>query len=78
MTGLQVFTCGLPKDHECNRDGEFCYGLKDGTITFSEKRAKDEGCEWGSVTCTICGRTAMENDMWRDWEDTDETVNKSN
>lgn len=64
MSDIQVFQCGPPKDHKCDDNGGFVYGLRDGTVTDDEKRARNEGCTWGSATCSVCGMTAMDRSMW--------------
>jgi hypothetical protein len=67
---ITVFTCGKPQDHKCNSDGpEMCGGENpDGThweaIATPENRAR---AAWGSVSCSVCGRSAMETSMWQDW-----------
>lgn len=64
MSEVTVFMCGPPKDHKCDDDGSFVYGLRDGSITDDEAKARKEGCEWGSVTCSVCGMSSMERSMW--------------
>ncbi len=64
---LTVFMCGPKRDHECNSDGpEMCGGIdKDGECW--EGPATEENkkrANWGSVSCSICGMTAMEKGMW--------------
>lgn len=59
-----VHICGPRKDHECDDNGPFMYGLRDGTVTDNEEQVKKEGCSWGSVTCSVCGITAMDRSMW--------------
>lgn len=62
---IQVFMCGNKIDHDCNDIGPMIYGLSDGTTTV-EKPLFGKGCVWGSVSCSICGMSAMDRDMWRD------------
>lgn len=61
---VSVFVCGPPKDHKCDDDGPFVYGLSSGEITSDESRAKKEGCTFGSTTCSVCGTSSMERSMW--------------
>ncbi len=61
---LQVFTCGVPRDHKCDDNGPVIYGLTDGTTTDSRERATKEGHTWGSVTCSVCGMSSMDRAMW--------------
>ncbi len=64
---LTAFFCGKPRDHVCDDNGPATYGLIDGRTTTSYEEAIKEGHTWGSVTCSVCGRTAMDNSMWSDW-----------
>lgn len=70
MSEITVFTCGVPRDHKCDDAGpEVCGGENpDGTFwqgpTTEENRRKSN---WGSVSCSKCGMTAMERGMWSDW-----------
>jgi len=66
VDNVSVFTCGPPKDHECNSDGKFLYGLSNGTTTYDLAVAKQFGYTWGSVTCSVCGMSSMEKSMWQD------------
>lgn len=66
---LQVVICGLPRDHKCDYDGPtLCGGTNEdgtywqGTCDESNRRR----ATWGSASCSICGRTAMENSVWMD------------
>ena len=67
MSEVQVFLCGPPKDHKCDTDGpEMCGGeTPDGNlwqeVANKENRKK---ARWGSVSCSLCGMTAMERSMW--------------
>lgn len=61
---VDIFMCGPPKDHKCDDAGPYVFGLKDGSTTDDEKRARKEGCTWGSVTCSICGMSAMDRLLW--------------
>jgi len=54
-------------DHECNDDGEPIYYLRDGsTIRETDKDFDERIAEicGGSVTCSICGSSAMERDAF--------------
>lgn len=62
---ITVFTCGNPKDHVCDMDGPTLYGGEDVEPTTDISKA-GKGYTWGSVTCSKCGRTAMENSFWED------------
>ena len=64
VSDTTVFVCGPPKDHACDDDGPFIYGLSDGSTTDSEERARKEGCSWGSATCSVCGISSMERILW--------------
>lgn len=62
-----MITCGNPRDHECDSKGPFIYGGDNvPSVTDPEKAGK--GYTWGSVTCSKCGTTAMEQSLWRDEE----------
>lgn len=52
--------------HQCDSLGPEVYGLNDGNETFSRKEAEDRGFAWMSVTCSTCGKTALENSFWMD------------
>lgn len=69
-----VFICGQ-KNHECNSDGIPVLQLKDGrevpdTPENNEKyyNPTDPPEKWqvvgGSVTCSICGRSAISQAYW--------------
>lgn len=60
-----IFVCGLKKDHVCDSDGLFVYGGDDVETTTDQSKA-GKGYTWCSVTCSKCGTTSMENDLWRD------------
>lgn len=63
-----VFMCGPPRDHKCDDKGpELCGGEnEDGTYWQgpASDRENRERANWGSVSCSICGMTAMERGMW--------------
>jgi len=40
---VHMITCGLPRDHKCNNDGPFLYGLKNDEVTEVKERAMKEG-----------------------------------
>jgi hypothetical protein len=68
---ITVFQCGTkPKDHKCDNDGpEMCGGENPDTGACWAAPATPENrkrASWGSVSCSVCGMTAMERDMWRD------------
>jgi hypothetical protein len=62
---ITVITCGPPKDHECDSDGPTIYG-GDGVPTLTDQSKAGKGYSWGSVTCSKCGKSSMENSLWRD------------
>ena len=64
--GLTVFTCGPVTDHKCDTDGPTLYG-GDGVATTTDQEIAGKGYTWGSVSCSKCGTTAMDNDQWNDW-----------
>lgn len=68
MKEITAIFCGNPKDHKCDDNGPEVYGLTDGGTTTDREEATRKGHTWGSVTCSICGRTAMENSLWEDYE----------
>lgn len=61
------FECGLPRDHTCDNDGpEIMGGDNVPTLPGEEVRQKNlRGYSWGSVTCSVCGMTAMDRSLWR-------------
>jgi hypothetical protein len=65
---LTVFTCGAPRDHECDTDGPEMMGGDDvPTLPGKEVRERNlRGYTWGSVTCSKCGLDNMSLSMWRD------------
>jgi len=69
---LTVITCGLPRDHTCDTEGPNLMGGENADGTFwemedtPENRKLRKRASWGSVSCSMCGRTAMETSMWRD------------
>ena len=67
VSEVTVFICGKSLDHVCDTDGPTLYGGDDvPTITDQSKAGK--GYTWGSVSCSKCGNTAMENSMRNDWD----------
>ena len=65
---IQVFLCGPPKDHQCDANGPtLCGGTnEDGTHWQGSDQIEDNRrrASWGSVSCSVCGMTAMERSMW--------------
>ena len=61
---------GEPTDHKCNEDA-ICYDTNVGRFFFNNS---DEANKWykdnyknvngGSVACSVCGRSAIDNAMW--------------
>lgn len=64
--GLTIHTCGPAKDHKCDTDGPTLYGGEDVETTTDQSKA-GKGYTWGSVSCSKCGLTAMDNSVWQDW-----------
>ena len=67
---LQVFVCGPKRDHKCDTDGPVMVGGCDANGNYWQKTDSPEnrkGASWGSVSCSQCGTTAMENDVWKDF-----------
>lgn len=65
---IQVFECGPPTDHKCNSDGPvMCGGSEPEPWQKVDSPENRKGASWGSVSCSICGRTAMEVGMWNDF-----------
>jgi hypothetical protein len=67
---LTVFQCGLPNDHKCDNAGPAMAGGDD-VPTLPEQEVRERGLRgytWGSVTCSVCGMTAMDQDLWRGHE----------
>lgn len=60
---MTLFTCGKPRDHECDSDGPTIYG-GDNVPTVTDPAKAGKGYTWGTVTCSKCGRSSMENGMW--------------
>lgn len=63
-TELTGFICGPRKDHVCDSDGPTLYG-GDEVPTTTDREKAGKGYTWGSVSCSNCGMTAMEADLWR-------------
>lgn len=58
----QIFICGRSIDHFCNGDGPHIYGgIDDDGDVFITKDSTRKRITWGSVSCSICGKTAYEN-----------------
>ena len=69
MGEVTVFQCGAPKDHKCDDDGPVVCGgeNEDGTYwTGPDTPTNRERARWGSVTCSVCGMTAMDRSLWED------------
>lgn len=67
MSELQVFMCGAPKDHKCDDNGpELCGGTDAKGNSWQGPPNEENRCRanWGSVSCSVCGMTAMERSMW--------------
>ena len=62
---ITVFLCGAPRDHECDYKGPTVWGWDDGRTTNDRRIAQRDKSTWGSVTCSICGVSAMERSAWR-------------
>lgn len=67
MSDLTVFVCGTKPVHECDSDGPAMCGGENpdgsywrGLESDPENRRR---ANWGSVTCSKCGVTAMDKDM---------------
>lgn len=65
-----VFICGNPRDHVCDDDGPHLCGGEDedgafwqGLASIEENRRR---ATWGSVSCSKCGSTSIENSFWQD------------
>ena len=67
MSDLTFVACGHKADHKCNSDSPEIYGGDD-VPTVTERPLSAKGYTWGSVSCSICGLTAMEESMRRDWK----------
>lgn len=70
MSEVAVFQCGLPRGHKCDDNGPFLSGGDD-VPTLPEKEVRElglRGYTWGSVTCSVCGMTAMDRSLWEDHE----------
>jgi hypothetical protein len=62
-----VFLCGIPRDHMCDSNGPIIYGGDNVPVTSDREKA-GKGYSWGSVTCSVCGTSSMQNSMWRNFE----------
>jgi hypothetical protein len=61
------FICGPRRDHECNTDGPEICGGEDESGELWQDVATEENRKralWGSVSCSICGMSAMEKGFW--------------
>lgn len=65
MNETTIFICGKPRHHKCDDDGPVLYG-GDNVETTTDQSKAGKGYTWGSVSCSICGRTAMDNSYWED------------
>ncbi len=67
MDELTVFMCGPKKYHTCDSNGAEIIGGDDFQMKREDATQEQlKRCTWGSVSCSVCGTTAMENDVWRD------------
>lgn len=66
MSEITAFVCGKPRDHKCDSNGPTLYG-GDGVPTVTDQSKAGKGYTWGSVSCSVCGMTAMDKSMWEDW-----------
>ncbi len=62
---LTCFICGPPKDHKCDDEGPFVYG-GDNVPTVTDRSKAGKGYSWGSVTCSVCGTSAIDRSVWED------------
>lgn len=65
MSDIQIITCGKPRDHKCDDNGPTLYG-GDNVPTTTDVNKAGKGYSWGSVSCSVCGNTALENSYWED------------
>ncbi len=64
-----VYICGQKPDHKCDSDGpEVCGGVNEDGSTWTGPAIEGvrERAQWGSVTCSKCGMTAMDASLWSD------------
>ena len=68
---ISVFICGSQQNHECDSSGKAIMILRDGRRVesteenFQKYQASGEvGVMGASVTCSICGKSAIEQAMW--------------
>lgn len=64
---VTIFVCGQPKDHVCDDVGPIIIGgeNEDGTFWQEFEDIKNPlPHTWGSVSCSICGTTAIEKGYW--------------
>ena len=68
MSEVTSFICGKPRDHKCDDNGPVITGGDNvPTKLQSEVMGKGlRGYTWGSVSCSVCGNTAMGNSYWED------------
>lgn len=67
MSEVTIFMCGPKKDHECDTDGPELIGGDDWQMELLKAKSEDKRrARWGSVSCSKCGMSAMEADLWRD------------
>lgn len=66
-SGRTLFVCGPPRDHVCDSAGPFLYG-GEGVPTLSSRPPDGvRGYTWGSVSCSVCGTTGIDNAVWTDF-----------
>lgn len=68
---VTIFICGKPIDHKCDKDGPvLCGGIDSEGNAWQDLESNLEArkkATWGSVSCSVCGRTAQELSYWSDW-----------
>lgn len=68
----RVFICGPRGDHVCDSEGPtLCGGQNpDGSYWQGSDQVPEnrKRANWGSVSCSKCGMTAMEKSLWEDSE----------
>lgn len=66
-SNLTVFACGPRRDHKCDSNGPFLYGGNDVPTLTSPPPAGVRGYTWGSVSCSVCGTSGIDNAVWTDF-----------
>lgn len=64
---MNTFLCGPPKGHKCDADGPAVVGGEnpDGSHWQGEDTEENrKRASWASVSCSVCGMTAIERSMW--------------